>query len=206
MIRISRTTGLRLRLRAGTREAAGVSGGFTVCGERGRDLFDDGCERDYQVETAWSDSGGEESSGENEPLFQAVYPLPDDSRGRRGVPDVSFDGNPSTGFAIYNSVNYLGFVGWYEVGGTSAGSPQWAALFAIANSTRVAGRKRLLTSMPGMLYTLAKASYATYFHDVTAGSNGTCGLLCVAGTKYDFVTGLGTPRAEALVPALVGQP
>jgi subtilase family serine protease len=160
----------------------------------------------YQSESAWAGSSGGESGEENEPTFQALYPVPNDSRGRRGVPDVSFDGNPSTGFAIYNSVSYSGFVGWYEVGGTSAGSPQWAALFAIANSMRTAGRKRLLTSTPGMLYTLAKASYAAYFHDVTTGTNGTCGVLCTAGTKYDFVTGLGTPRADALVPALVGQP
>jgi subtilase family serine protease len=161
---------------------------------------------DYQSETAWSNSSGGESAGENEPAFQALYPLPDDGSGRRGVPDVAFDGNPSTGFAVYNSVNYQGFVGWYEVGGTSAGAPQWAALFAIANSMRATAKKRLLTATPGMLYTVAKSGYTSYFHDVTTGSNGNCGVLCAAMAGYDFVTGLGTPKANALVPALVGQP
>ena len=160
----------------------------------------------YTSETAWSGSGGGQSGFEYEPMFQASYPLPNDSRGKRGVPDISFDGDPSTGFAIYNSVAYKSWVGWYEVGGTSAGAPQWAALFAIANSSRVAARKRLLTSMPAMLYTLAKGNYGAYFHDVTNGSNGKCGTLCGATAKYDYVTGLGTPKADAMIPALVGQP
>jgi subtilase family serine protease len=160
----------------------------------------------YAGETAWSGSSGGQSSVEYEPAFQAAYPLPSDGRGRRGVPDVSFDGNPSTGFAIYDSVAYAGYKGWFEVGGTSAGAPQWAALFAIANSTRVAARKRLLNATPAMLYTMAKANYSAYYHDVTSGTNGGCGTLCNAGSKYDYVTGLGTPRAEAVVAALVSQP
>jgi subtilase family serine protease len=160
----------------------------------------------YTGEMAWKGSGGGQSGVEYEPMFQAGYPLPNDTKGRRGVPDVSFDGDPSTGFAIYNSFAYQGWVGWYEVGGTSAGAPQWAALFAIANSSRVAVRKRLLSSTPGMLYGLAKANYGAYFRDVTSGANGKCGTLCNAGTKYDYVTGLGSPKVDAVVAALVAQP
>jgi subtilase family serine protease len=160
----------------------------------------------YTSETAWSGSGGGESAFEYEPVFQASYPLPNDAKGRRGVPDVSFDGDPSSGFAIYDSVAYKSWVGWYEVGGTSAGTPQWAALFAITNSSRAAARKRLLMSTPTMLYTLAKSNYGAYFHDVTSGSNGKCGTICGASTKYDYVTGLGTPKADAMIPALVNQP
>jgi subtilase family serine protease len=160
----------------------------------------------YQGETGWKGSGGGQSSVEFEPSFQAGFALPNDAKGRRGVPDVAFDADPSTGFAIYDSVAYQGWVGWYEVGGTSAGTPQWAALFAIANSSRVAVRKRLLSATPGILYGLAKANYGAYFHDETNGSNGKCGTLCAAGTKYDYVTGLGTPRVDAIVGALVSQP
>jgi len=160
----------------------------------------------YISEIAWSGSGGGLSAFESEPLFQASFPIPSNPKGMRGVPDVSYDGDPSAGFAIYNSVAYEGWVGWYEVGGTSAGAPQWAALFAIANSERVAARKRLLTSTPAMLYTLAKANYATYFHDITSGTNGKCGTICDAETKFDYVTGLGTPKAAAIIPALVSQP
>jgi subtilase family serine protease len=160
----------------------------------------------YTSETAWSGSGGGQSAVEFEPVFQASYPLPNDTKGRRGVPDVSFDGDPSSGFAIYDSVAFKSWVGWYEVGGTSAGAPQWAALFAIANSSRAAARKRLLSSTPAMLYTLAKASYGAYFHDVTNGSNGKCGSMCGAAAKYDYVTGLGTPKAGAMLAALISQP
>jgi len=160
----------------------------------------------YGGESAWKGSGGGQSSVEYVPAFQAAYPLPANSRGRRGVPDVSFDGDPYTGFAIYDSVGYQSFKGWFEVGGTSAGAPQWAALFAIANSMRVTSRKRLLNATPATLYALAKSNYNGYFHDVTSGTNGGCGTLCSAGSRYDYVTGLGTPKADALVAALVSQP
>ena len=63
------------------------------------------------------------------------------SRGYRGIPDVSYNGNPGTGYAVYDSVGISGYAGWFQVGGTSAGTPQWAALIAIANSMRVAERK-----------------------------------------------------------------
>jgi subtilase family serine protease len=160
----------------------------------------------YGSEVAWAGSGGGQSSVEFEPLFQAMFPVPSDVRGRRGVPDVAFDGDPSTGFAIYDSVAYDGYQGWFEVGGTSAGAPQWAALFAIANSMRVASRKRLLNSTPATLYTIAKTNYSSDFHDISGGTNGRCGALCSATVKYDYVTGLGTPKAGTLIPALVSQP
>jgi hypothetical protein len=40
------------------------------------------------------------------------------------------------------------------------------------------------------------------YRDITVGSNGDCGPICLAGPGYDFVTGLGSPRAENLVPFL----
>ena len=43
-------------------------------------------------------------------------------------------------------------------------------------------------------------------YDIVSGSNGTCGALCTAGPGYDFVTGLGSPQANLLVPALVSAP
>src|SRR5262249_47969164 len=38
----------------------------------------------------------------------------------RGTPDVSYDANPNTGFAVYDSV---GSGGWGQVGGTHARAP-----------------------------------------------------------------------------------
>jgi subtilase family serine protease len=159
----------------------------------------------YQSETAWSGSGGGLSAFEREPLFQAQFGIPNDSRGYRGIPDVSFDGNPGTGYAVYDSVGVSGYSGWFQVGGTSAGTPQWAALFAIANSMRTAARKANLSSANTALYSLAKTAVNSDFQAVTQGNNGTCGTLCTASAGYDYVTGLGTPRAGALIAALAAQ-
>jgi subtilase family serine protease len=159
----------------------------------------------YQTETAWSGSGGGLSVYEREPSYQAQFGIPDDSRGYRGSPDVSYNANPGTGYAVYDSVGISGYAGWFQVGGTSAGTPQWAALIAISNSLRVAARKSNLSSTDTTLYTLAKTAINTDFHAVTSGTNGTCGTICDASVGYDYVTGLGTPQAATIIAALVAQ-
>ncbi|UXU88682.1 S53 family peptidase [Burkholderia sp. S-53] len=158
----------------------------------------------YVGETAWSGSGGGVSTVEAEPAGQAGWPVP--VAGKRGVPDVSYDANPSSGFAVYDSVTYQGQAGWFQVGGTSAGAPQWSALVAIANSLRAAAGKSRLSGTYDSLYTVGKSAYGTDFHDVTTGSNGSCGSVCNAAGGYDYVTGLGSPLAPSLVQALVGRP
>jgi subtilase family serine protease len=159
----------------------------------------------YQSETAWSGSGGGLSAFEREPSFQAQFGIPDDPRGYRGNPDVSYNGNPGTGYAVYDSVGISGYAGWFQVGGTSAGTPQWAALVAITNSMRAAARKSNLSSTNTTLYSLAKTELNSEFRAVTQGTNGTCGTMCTAGAGYDYVTGLGTPQASALIAALAAQ-
>ena len=156
----------------------------------------------YQSETAWSGSGGGLSKYEREPSFQAQFAIPDDPHGYRGAPDVSYDADPSTGFAVYDSFGMDGYSGWFQVGGTSAGSPQWAALIAIANSMRAAARKTNLSSTNTSFYSLAKTAEATDFFAVTQGTNGTCGAICTASAGYDYITGLGTPQAAAMIGAL----
>ncbi|WP_175947547.1 S53 family peptidase [Burkholderia pyrrocinia] len=158
----------------------------------------------YVGEAAWSGSGGGVSSVEAEPAGQAGWPVP--VAGKRGVPDVSYDANPSSGFAVYDSVTYQGQAGWFQVGGTSAGAPQWSALVAIANSLRAAAGKSRLSGTYDSLYTVGKTAYGSDYHDVTTGSNGSCGSVCSAAGGYDYVTGLGSPQAPALVQALVAQP
>jgi len=158
----------------------------------------------YVGEAAWSGSGGGVSTVEAEPAGQTAWPVP--VAGKRGVPDVSYDANPSSGFAVYDSVTYQGQAGWFQVGGTSAGAPQWSALVAIANSLRAAAGKSRLSGTYDSLYTVGKTAYGSDFHDVTTGSNGNCGSVCNAAGGYDYVTGLGSPQAPALVQALVAQP
>jgi subtilase family serine protease len=151
----------------------------------------------YQSETAWSGSGGGQSAFEGEPSYQVNFGIA--SNNKRGVPDVAYGADPNTGFPVYDSVRYQGQAGWFQVGGTSAGAPQWAAVIAIANSMRAAATKGALTGAQSALY---NAAYSTSYHDITSGSNGSCGI-CSAVTGYDFVTGLGSPKALALVNSLV---
>jgi subtilase family serine protease len=156
----------------------------------------------YMGEKAFSGSGGGQSAFEPEPLYQLAYPIPNNPKHLRGTPDVAFDGDPNTGVAVFDSIPFGGTVGWFQVGGTSIGPPQWAGLVAIANSLR-APKKSALTGSQGVLYEAAldRADDATY-NDVSKGVNGSCGKLCHAKPGYDYVTGLGSPEADLLIPAL----
>lgn len=124
--------------------------------------------------------------------------------GARGVPDVSYDADPNTGVAVYDSTRYQGQSGWFELGGTSAGAPQWAALVALADQGRGAALTTSnLTNSPA--YAAATGSvYGAGYRDVTSGTNGSCGTDCTAAPGYDLVTGLGSPLAGELVPSLAG--
>ena len=161
-------------------------------------------------ETAWSGSGGGASKFEAEPGYQSSFPIPN-TRGKRGSPDVAYNADPNTGVPVYDSTPYNGSSGWWQVGGTSAGAPQWAALIALADELRVSAKKTTMlstNSLSSPFYTAAGSAkkfnpYGAY-NDILAGSNGTC-KTCYATAGYDFVTGLGSPRANVLAPFLAGQ-
>jgi subtilase family serine protease len=157
----------------------------------------------FVSETAWSGSGGGISAFESEPSYQSGYSIPS-TGGLRGNPDVSYDADPSSGVAVFDSLGDQGFKDWIQVGGTSAGSPQWAALAAIANVGRASplGSTTGTTPTNTAIYSIAKTAYSMNFRDITSGTNGSCGSLCTAGTNYDFVTGLGSPLANVLVTSL----
>jgi subtilase family serine protease len=177
-----------------------------VVGVGGTDVQTDG-KGDYIGETAWSGSGGGISQFEMEPSEQSE--LRSQHNGRRGVPDVAYNANPLNGFAVYDSEGYKGYSGWMEVGGTSAGAPQWSAMFAIANSLRVALGKNPIQAVTPALLSMApqfEAQSGPDFHDIVSGTNGNCGPICTAGVGYDYVTGLGSPLTPVLVPALVDLP
>jgi hypothetical protein len=145
----------------------------------------------YSSEAAWSGSGGGVSIFETAPGYQTSV----ENTGKRTTPDVAYDANPNTGFAVYDSVAYAGQNGWFEVGGTSAGAPQWAALIAIADQGRAISGLGSLSNAQSALYTLPTSD----FHDITSGSNGSS-----AAAGYDLVTGRGTPVVTSIVQALGG--
>ena len=93
-------------------------------------------------ETGWSGSGGGISTMEPQPSYQTGVVT--QSTTERAIPDVSFDANPGTGVAVYDSYNGGTSTPWEEVGGTSVAAPCWSALIAIANQGRnVAGLPNL---------------------------------------------------------------
>ncbi|MBB5035727.1 S53 family peptidase [Prosthecobacter vanneervenii] len=138
-------------------------------------------------ETGWSGSGGGLSAYYAKPSWQSTFT----SATRRAVPDVSYDADPATGFPVYIS-NYNGTTGWIQVGGTSAGAPQWAAQQALINAARTTS----MSSTGSYIYSDATRAYATDFYDITSGSNGAY----TATPGLDLVTGLGSPNAAAFVP------
>jgi subtilase family serine protease len=131
----------------------------------------------FSKESAWQGSGGGISAYEKEPAYQSDYSIPK-AGGMRTIPDVSYDADPASGFPIYR----LGK--WQEVGGTSAGSPQWAAIAALGSGI----------SLQKLYGDKAAANGTSYFRDITSGTNGDCGYLCTARKHYDYVTGLGSPQ------------
>ena len=132
----------------------------------------------------------------------------------RGVPDIAFQASARTGTLVYmtepattSSGTGCGganpcSIGWYVVGGTSCSAPQWAGLIAIADQIKGSD----LGYINPALYALAAGpNYATYFFDVTVGNNQTTSIPGYsASTGWDAVTGLGTPNAATLLPALAG--
>ena len=139
----------------------------------------------FSSETAWSGSGGGISAYVSEPGYQVAYGVPG-ANGKRCVPDVSYDADPGSGVSVYDSTPHSGLTGWWVVGGTSAGAPQWAAIQSLGSS---ASNNNFYTDA-------ASANYSSYFRDITSGSNGYS-----AKTGYDLVTGLGSPLTTNFVPA-----
>jgi len=138
----------------------------------------------YKSETVWSGAGSGCSALEPKPTWQK-----DTGCIRRTVADVSADADPNTGAAVYDTVRNQGRSGWFQVGGTSLASPLIAAVYALAGNA---------TGIGDAQYLYGHGTYGTSgtLHDVTSGSNGSCGgsYLCSGKTGYDGPTGLGTPR------------
>ena len=91
----------------------------------------------YFTEVAWSGSGGGESHFVSEPSYQRGV----QTSGQRITPDVAFDGDPDTGVEVYQTSPYTGVGSWQIVGGTSLGTPAWAAIIAIADQGRLLARQ-----------------------------------------------------------------
>ena len=194
-----------------------------VTGVGGTTLTADPSTGAYQSETAWT-----EPFGCNPPAvaptdvncsgggFSSVYARPDyqsalQKNRARGVPDVAYNAGVSGGVLIYSATINVAFglpansAVFFIIGGTSAGSPQWAGLAADADQL---GHHRMGNIDPA-LYSIAqaKSQYAVAMHDITTGNNDVAeiGGGFNAGPRWDPVTGLGTPNAAKLLPLLVAR-
>jgi len=108
----------------------------------------------------------------------------------RGVPDVSGDADPVSGYDVY--VDGQASV----IGGTSAVAPLWAGLTSCIN--------QLLGKSVGSMTSLVYSQIATVsgtFHDVTSGNNGAYS----AGHGWDACTGWGSPVGAAIASTLTGK-
>jgi len=148
----------------------------------------------FSNESCWGGSGGGSSAYQT---WAAGYPSIGPwagyqyelfGQGSRQTPDFASDADPNSGV-------YVRFNGtWYGVGGTSVSSP------SLAGMVNAAGNK-LGTAPPeggyyhtgeqNLLYSQLNTAtaYGVNFYDIKTGSNG-----CSVGTKWDYCTGVGSPR------------
>ncbi|HLZ22289.1 MAG TPA: S53 family peptidase [Ktedonobacterales bacterium] len=182
-----------------------------------------------QREVGWIAGGGGYSIYFPRPGFQDVLPpgstfvgssagAPGPNTNMRGIPDISYQASARTGVLVYDtepgtkdgSAGCGGSnpcdTGWYVVGGTSSGSPQWAGLVALADQIAHNQGHGDVGYINPALYQIASnpAQYAADFNDVTVGNNQTSSIPGYSASPgWDAVTGLGTPNAALLLPDLV---
>lgn len=151
-------------------------------------------------ETVWNELANNE--GATGGGISDVFPLPAYQNGAgvppsananknvgRGVPDVTGDADPTTGYVTLVD-------GQPDViGGTSAVAPLWAGLIALINES--IGKP--VGFINPLLY--QDASSGGDFHDITSGNNGAYS----AGPGWDACSGLGSPIGTQ-VAAVLGAP
>jgi subtilase family serine protease len=117
------------------------------------------------------------------------------------LPDVAGPADPDSGFFVI-STDDTGDLAAYQVGGTSAAAPFWAASTALIEQYAAKNGVRNLGFVAPALYAIGAApGRFAAFHDVTQGANRL--YACTAG--WDLVTGWGTPDVSGLARDLVAR-
>lgn len=151
-------------------------------------------------EVVWNNGAGNGATGGG---VSATFPLPSWQANAnvppshnpggfkgRGVPDVSGDADPSTGYQVRADGST------FAVGGTSAVAPLWAGLIALYNQSL---GKPVGYLNPTLYQNVGETGGA--FHDITSGNNGDYN----ATKGWDACTGWGSPDGAALLKALSGK-
>ena len=162
----------------------------------------------YQSESVWNNSGQNPDFGATGGGFSTIFSRPSYQNSAatgsafRGVPDVTYNGDVYGGVLAVCSACNGGTAAFFIFGGTSAGSPQWAAITSLADQ---AAGHRLGFLNPTLYDFAASAFYASIFHDTTVGNNswdvsGVTGYF--AHRYWDPTSGLGSPYAISLIHLL----
>jgi kumamolisin len=150
-------------------------------------------------ETVWNDEpqGGATGGGVSDvfplPTWQSRANVPPsvnpDNHVGRGVPDVSADADPATGYSVEVDGQEI------VLGGTSAVAPLWAGLITLMNQK--------LGHSVGFLNPIFYESRLTSdFHDITSGNNGSY----TARSGWDACTGWGSPDGTKLLTSISSGP
>ncbi len=180
------------------------------------------------TEAVWNESWEPVATGGGP---SAIYPRPSWQSGvasviggdHRGVPDLSWNAAVNGGVLVYITA-FPNFqrAGWHVYGGTSAASPQVAALVALANESQREGGHQPIGYLNPLLYGIGSGPA---FRDIVPITQGTAdsghlvdnqdwqldpdgsvsrgpvtGWPTLAG--WDMTTGFGSPNAPAFIAAV----
>ena len=161
----------------------------------------------YKSETVWDDTSNNAGAGGGGvsqlfpiPLYQLLT-VSKQARatlgGHRGIPDISYNADDfNSAILVYTSflapIGGADSVGYYLIGGTSEGAPQWAGIVADLNQLA----HEPLGFLNPKLYALGGLGlFKDFGRDITTGSNaygGVPGYNATAG--WDPASGWGTPN------------
>jgi subtilase family serine protease len=168
----------------------------------------------YESEVVWNDGvGAAEGAGISSLYARPGFQNRVVSGHMREIPDIAYSasahhdvlavmtldaGDQGSLFGVPSGGTFF-----FGFSGTSCGSPQWAAIVAIAN--QVAGHR--LGDINPTLYALGQSSQgSSVYNDVTVGDNSVGAPFNItgfsAGPGWDQAVGWGSPQANNLVPAL----
>jgi len=134
-------------------------------------------------------AGGGPSLTESAPSWQTAAGVLGSST-MRGVPDIAFDANPSSGALVLINGSQE------QIGGTSLAAPLWAGFW-----TRIQAAHGNTLPFPAQTMYQGAAANPSWFHDVTSGNQG-----YAAGTGWDYASGYGSVQVANFSAAFSGTP
>jgi subtilase family serine protease len=185
-------------LRVGTATAAAFNGTYQF-----EQVWDDPADNNNIAADTFGAGGGGMSFLIPQPDYQKDLPkaVLATLHGFRGVPDVAYNAGVAGGVLVHVGTLAPAAGSFFLFGGTSAGSPQWAAIVADINSAQ----REPLGSVNKRLYEAGRKGRLN-FRDVTIGNNGFDGVTGFPATPgFDLSTGWGTPHFGPNDTTLGGQ-